>query len=426
MAIKINLIIKILRTSIFFSFLLIFSNVVLGEDYKDSIIAVVNDRVILKSEVQEAINNLTKEEITKDYSTLNQEAVIKKIIDKLISDSLLIQAADRFGIAISDIALEKRILELSKKQNLTMNDFRENIIKNGMRYEVFVKRMRDNMTIEALFVSQFYSRMNVTEEEVDNFIQRENIDEYGELEFDIIELVINDENKIINQESIQEIYEYSKTNTFLETKSFFQKFDLNVRNIGKVKRNELPDLFVKALLDKKDGEITSLIKSSKGYHVLRVVSVTNMASTLVDEYKVRHILIKPNPMKTDKDVKNQLYELRNNIKNIDDFADYAKRYSEDDASAIRGGDLNWQRERNLVAEFSSVMRNTPVDTISDPFISQFGWHILYLENKRTVDDARSVIRQNVAKAIRINKAKRERDDWMAKLKDQAYIDIKGY
>ena len=118
--------------------------------------------------------------------------------------------------------------------------------------------------------------------------------------------------------------------------------------------------------------------------------------------------------------------MRNTIKNIDDFSDIAKKYSEDNASAIRGGDLNWQRSKNLVPEFSDVMEKTPIGTISDPFVSQYGWHILFLENKRTVDDARSVIRNNVAQAIRVNKAKRERDDWMAKLKDQAYINIKEF
>ena len=397
-----------------------------GETYKDRIIAVVNDKVILQSEVQNAIDSLTKDEITKEYSTLNERDIIKRIVDKLINESLLIQAADRFGVSISDIALEKNILDLAAKENLTIDEFREKVIKSGIKYDVFVSKIRDKMTVEALFVSQFYSRMNVTEDEVDNFIRRENIDEYGQLEFDLIELVIEDEEKIISSEVIEEIYNFSRENTFLSARDKFRNFRISVRNIGIVEKNELPNLFVEALLDKKDGEVTDIIKSSKGYHILKVVSVSNKTSTMVDEYKVSHILLKPNPMKTDKDIKNQLFELRNTIKNIDDFSDIAKKYSEDNTSAIRGGDLNWQRTKNLVSEFSSVMEKTPIGTVSDPFVSQFGWHILFLENKRTVDDARSIIRNNVAKAIRVNKAKRERDDWMAKLKDQAYINIKEF
>ncbi len=399
---------------------------VYGEEYKDRIIAVVNDKVILQSEVQDAIDNLTQDEITKEFSTLNERDIIKKVVDKLVNESLLVQAADRFGISISDIALEKNILDLAAKENLTINEFRDKIIKSGIKYDVFVSKIRDKMTVEALFISQFYTRMNVTEEEVDNFIKRENIDEYGQLEFDLIELVIEDEEKIIENKVIEEIYDFSRENTFLNARDKFRNFNISVRNIGVVKKDELPNLFVEALLDKKDGEITDIIKSSRGYHILKIVSVSNKASTMIDEYKVRHILIKPNPMKSDKDIKNQLFEMRNTIKNIDDFSDFAKKYSEDNVSAIRGGDLNWQRAKNLVPEFSDVMEKTPIGTISDPFVSQFGWHILFLENKRTVDDARSIIRNNVAQAIRVNKAKREKDDWMAKLKDQAYINIKEF
>ena len=414
------------RKTLILSIMLLLPYLGNGETYKDRIIAVVNDKVILQSEVQNAIDSLTKDEITKEYSTLNERDIIKRIVDKLINESLLIQAADRFGVSISDIALEKNILDLAAKENLTIDEFREKVIKSGIKYDVFVSKIRDKMTVEALFVSQFYSRMNVTEDEVDNFIRRENIDEYGQLEFDLIELVIEDEEKIISSEVIEEIYNFSRENTFLSARDKFRNFRISVRNIGIVEKNELPNLFVEALLDKKDGEVTEIIKSSKGYHILKVVSVSNKTSTMVDEYKVSHILLKPNPMKTDKDIKNQLFELRNTIKNIDDFSDIAKKYSEDNTSAIRGGDLNWQRTKNLVSEFSSVMEKTPIGTVSDPFVSQFGWHILFLENKRTVDDARSIIRNNVAKAIRVNKAKRERDDWMAKLKDQAYINIKEF
>ena len=160
---------------------------VYGEEYKDRIIAVVNDKVILQSEVQDAIDNLTQDEITKEFSTLNERDIIKKVVDKLVNESLLVQAADRFGISISDIALEKNILDLAAKENLTINEFRDKIIKSGIKYDVFVSKIRDKMTVEALFISQFYTRMNVTEEEVDNFIKRENIDEYGQFsEYDIL------------------------------------------------------------------------------------------------------------------------------------------------------------------------------------------------------------------------------------------------
>ena len=126
------------------------------------------------------------------------------------------------------------------------------------------------------------------------------------------------------------------------------------------------------------------------------------------------------------EIKNKLLDMKNEIKDLDDFILFAKKFSEDQGSGYKGGDLGYRRPKALVEEFSDVMKNTPLKKISDPFQSRFGWHILYVENMRSVDDTKSLIRKNVANVIRSNKAKLERDDWVAKLKEQAYIEIKEF
>ncbi len=394
--------------------------------YDDSVIVIVNDKVILKSEIQDVINNLSQEEIIKEYSTLSEKEVINKVIEKMIDRNLVLQAAERYDINISDIALENKLQEIASRQNITINELRNLVISNGLDYQRYIKELRDEMTVDALFVSQFYSRANVTEEEVDNFIRRENINEQGNIQYEIIEFVITDEDKIIDQSSIDSIYSYAIKTNFTETKEKFNEYDIKITNLGLVSTDSLPLLYVNALKNIKSNEYTDIIISSKGYHVLKILSAKNQDIAYVDEFKVRHILIKPDPMTSDREVKQKLFELRDKISNVDEFAENAKKYSVDYASAYNGGDLNWQRSRNLVPEFASIMEKTPLNTISDPFSTQFGWHILYVENKRTVDDAQSIIRNNVANTIRANKAKREKDNWKAKLKDQAYIEIKEF
>ena len=394
--------------------------------YDDRIIVIVNDKVILKSEVQNAIDNLSQEEIIKEYSTLSEREIIDKIIEKMIDKNLILQAAERYDIKISDIALESKLQEIASRQKLTINELRDLIISSGSDYQRYIRELRDEMTIDALFVSQFYSRANVTEEEVDNFIRREKINEQGNIQYEIIEFVINDEEKTIEKSSIDKIYSYAIKTNFTEAKKKFSTHDIKITNLGVVDVNVLPRLYVDALKNIKSNEYTDVISSSKGYHILKVLSAKNQDIAYVDEYKVRHILIKPDPMTTDREVKQKLFKLRDEISNVDEFAENAKKYSADLVSAFNGGDLNWQRSKNLVPEFASIMEKTPINTISDPFSTQFGWHILFVENKRTVDDAQSIIRANVANAIRANKAKREKDDWKAKLKDQAFIEIKEF
>ncbi len=397
-----------------------------SSEYNDKIIAIVNDQVILKSEVQDMIDNLSPEIIAKEYSTLSDTEIIKKVLDNLIETSLLVQAADRFGIQISDIALENELQRLASSKKLSVDNFRKTLIEQGQNYPKFLEDLRDKMTIETLFVSQFYSRMNVTEEEVENFIERENVNQYGDIQYDLIEFVVKDEDKKLNLESINQLYQSILKNGFNNTKSIYDGLEIEINNIGIVNREKLPNIFLEALTEPLNEKYTKLIKSSKGYHILHVVDSVNRTSSIVTEYKVRHILLSTNVMSSDEDIKNKLLTIKNEITDIDDFILNAKKYSDDKASGFKGGDLGYQRTSALVKEFADVMKKTPLKKISEPFQSRFGWHILYVENIRSVDDTKSIIRKNIAKMIRANKAKVERDDWVAKLKDQAYIEVKEF
>jgi len=397
-----------------------------ASDYDDRIIAIVNDKVILKSEVQNVIDNLSPEIITKEYSMLSDQEIINKALQNLVETNLLIQAADRFGIKISDIALENEIKRIASTQNLSINDFRMAIIDQGGNYSKFINDLRNKMTIETLFVSQFYSRMNVTEEEVENFIKREDINQYGNIEYDLIEFVIEDEQKELTPEIINDVYLSILEQGFNNTKVKYNNLNIKIKNIGLIEQDKLPSVFLKALTGKLNDKFTELITSSKGYHVLNVVDSINKTSSIVNEYKVRHILLKPNVMTDGEEINKKLLDMKNQIKSLDDFILLAKKFSEDKGSGYKGGDLGYQRPKALVKEFADIMKSTPLKKISDPFQTRFGWHILYVENVRSIDDTKSLVRKNIANIIRSNKAKAERDDWVAKLKEQAYIEIKEF
>ena len=397
-----------------------------AENYNDKIIAIVNDKVILKSEVQNMIDNLSPSVIAKSYSMLSDDEIINKALQSLIETSLLIQAAERFGIKVSDIALENELQRIAASEKLSINDFRNILIQQGKDYSKFVSDLRDRMTIETLFVSQFYSRMNVTEEEVENFIERENIYQYGNIDYDLVEFVIRDETKKLNTKEIDNIYKSILNQGFNNTKVEYSDLNIQINNLGIINQDKLPDLFLEALQDKLNDQYTKVISSSKGYHILNVVDSVNKSSSIITEYKVRHILLSPDVMTSNESIKKRLLMLKNEIKDLDDFILNAKKYSVDKVSGYKGGDLGYQRPSGLVKEFADVMKETPLKKISDPFQSRFGWHILYIENIRSVDDTKSLVRKNIAKVIRADKAKAERDDWVAKLKNQAYIEIKEF
>ena len=401
-------------------------NLVAAENYDDKIMAIVNDKVILKSEVQLAIDYLSPDIITKEYMGLNDQEIIKKVLEGLIETSLLIQAADRYGINISDIALENKISEIARSKKMTINDLRNNIIKSGQDYTSYAQDIKNQMTVETLFISQFYSRMNVTEEEIENFIKREKINQYGNFEYDLIEFVILDEDKLLSPDNIKNIYSNIKLEGFINTQNKYPNISIEVKTLGLVTSDKLPNIFIKAIHDISNGEYTKVITSSKGYHVLKILESENKASSFVNEYKVSHILLKPDVMTSSETIREKLITIRNEIKGLEDFKVFAKKYSIDKASGFRGGDLGYVRLKSLVPAFASKLKTTPIKKISDPFQSRFGWHILYIENIRSIDDTNTIVRKNIAQRIRIDKATHERNDWVAKLKDQAYIELKEF
>jgi peptidyl-prolyl cis-trans isomerase SurA len=144
---------------------------------------------------------------------------------------------------------------------------------------------------------------------------------------------------------------------------------------------------------------------------------------LIEEFKVSHILMKTNPMEDSNYVKNKFYEIKSQAIKNNDFSSYAKKYSLDSASAIKGGSLGWIEKRLVVPEFGSVMSNLEVGKISEPFKTQYGWHILYLEDKRIKNITDNIIRNKAVNILKERKVQVAKKEWLTKLKDQAYIEI---
>ena len=419
---------KISQLLLFFFIILIFSSAMAqsAEIKKDEIIAVVNDRVILRSDVEEEIKKIETTVLVKDFADLTEREILDKILEKMILDNLLIQATERFGINISDIAVENSLKQIAQKESVSLTQLRNNIINSGKNYPEYVEELRTKIAVDELFRTQFYSRIRVSDDEIENFLKNEKLPGTVESEYDISELVILDESKTTDKFKIDELFSDLTTLDFEEVKNKYTNFNIKINHHGKTKENELPDIFVRALKGLNANSYTKVIESGIGYHILKLNNLESGGQVFVNEYKVYHILLRPDVMTAEKEIQEKLFKLRDEIKGLDEFINFAKRYSEDKASGVKGGDLGWVRVSSLVKEFSDVMMKTPVKKISDPFKSRFGWHILYLENIRSIDDTDTRMKKNAAHQIRIIKAQREREDWIAKLREQAYIEIKDF
>jgi peptidyl-prolyl cis-trans isomerase SurA len=397
--------------------IILFTLAILNVAYalEDKIIAVVNDNVVLKSELNNKLTTINLE----GASRLDAAKLKRNVLDQLIEESLLEQAANRLGIYISDIDLQNRIKLIAQNKNLTVLQLKEAVEAQNINYLKYLKDLKRRIQIEELFRIQFTSRAYVSEEEIQSYLKSNNNLKNNNNVMSIREYLIEDENNQLDFTKANILVNSIKTNGLEDTQNRYPNIKININNLNEIHFTKLPDIYQNNLNILDQNSYTNLFKTGKGYVFLKLVS----SSMYIDEYKVSHILLKTNPMENLKSLKETFYKIKREAAEKNNFSDHAQKYSLDKASAIKGGSLGWINKKLVVPEFGRIMSNINVGGISEPFKTQFGWHILYLEDKRIKNISNDVVRNQVVAILKERKVKVAKREWLAKLKDQAYIEI---
>ena len=382
---------------------------------EDKIIAIVNDNVILKSELNSKLATINFESVNR----LEAAKLKRQVLDQLIEESLLKQAANRLGIIISDIDLQNRIKLIAQNQNLTVLQLKGAVEAQNIDYIEYLKDIRKRIQIEELFRTQFTSRAYVSEEEIKSYLKNnDNLKNINNI-VNVREHLIEDGDNELDFSKVNILVNSIKVNGLDDTKGRYQNLKIDITDLNEISFRDLPDIYQSNLniLDKNG--YTNLFKTGKGFVFLKVIK----GSMFSEEYKVSHILMKTNPMENIKSLKEKFYKIKREALEEKNFSDHAQKYSLDKTSATNGGSLGWIDKQLVVPEFRKVMTNINVGEISEPFKTQFGWHILYLEDKRIKNISNNVARNQVTSILKERKVKVAKREWLAKLKDQAYIEI---
>ena len=382
--------------------------------YQDKIIAIVNDNVVLESELIEKLGTINLDKINK----LQLAKLKNDILDKLIEELLLEQAANRLGINISDTDLRNTIKQIAEGQNLTVLQLKDAVEAQNIDYLKYLDNLRRKVQIQELYRTQFTSRAYVSEEELESYLKKNNLANEVNIKLNLTEYLIEDESKKIDSAKMHIIVSSIIQNGHNDTKKRYPNYEIIVNKMDNVLLKDLPNIYQNNLkiLDAK--KFSKSFRTGRG-HVLLKVDSSNL---LIEEFKVSHILMKTNPMEDSSYIKNKFYEIKNQAKNNNNFSNYARKYSRDTASAVKGGSLGWIEERLVVPEFGSVMKNLEIGEISEPFKTQYGWHIIYLEDKRIKNIADNIVRNKAINILKERKVQIAKKEWLTKLKDQAYIE----
>ena len=402
---KINFLVMILALTIF--------NI--SYSLEDKIIAIVNDDVVLKSEFNNQLSSID----TQGISRLEAAKLKKDVLDQLIEESLLEQAANRLGIYISDIDLQNQIKAIAKNKNLTVLQLKEAVEAQNIDYLRYLKNLRKKIQIQELFRTQFTSRAYISTEEIESFLKNNNYTKSVDNQISIREYLIEDEKDKLDFSKVNILVRNIKLNGIEDTKNRYPNLKINITDLNESIYTNLPDIYQNNLKVLNHNGYSELFKTGKGYVFLEVIS----GSMFSEEYKVSHILMRTNPMENLKSLKNKFDDIKRNAMEQNNFSEYAQRYSADKASAINGGSLGWIEKQLVVPEFRNIMVNINIGDISEPFKTQYGWHILYLEDKRIKNISDNVLKNQAMSILRERKVSVAKREWLAKLKDQAYIEI---
>jgi len=402
-------------------------------DLLDGIAAVVNDGVVLKSELDLETQRIIERLSTQGTQPPPVSTLAPQILERLIIKRIQLQRAERVGIQIPDEALNQALAGIAQRNGTTLSELPAMLASQGVEYSGFRSELREQLAIDQLRQRDVIARINVTPRELDEHIQRQagRATQNEEYKLSHILVSIPSDASVDNisaaERKVQEILERARSGESFYDLAIAMSDGQNALNGGELgwrHGNELPTLFADLVPGLGPGQISEPTRSASGFHLVRLDEQRGTDPIMENQTHARHILITTNEVLDDGAARQKLDEIRQQLIAGDDFEAVATVMSEDPGSAINGGDLGWTGPGVFVPEFQAVCDALEVDEISEPFQSPFGWHIIQLLGRRVQDMTEEVERREAIMAIRNSKLEEETELWARRLRDQAFVEYK--
>ncbi len=400
----------------------------------DRIIAIVDDDVIMQSELDQQVSRV-RDELRRAGTEAPPISVLRRqVMERLILQNIQLQLAERTGVVVTEDALDRAIADIAQKNKLSPDQFREILASEGYDYAVFRQDIRQEILLSRLRREEVEKRLQVSDREIDNFLLNEQGGTSNEGEYQVAHILISiptgatdDERRTARERADEAVARVAAGEEFGDVAVAMSDGQdaLEGGELGWRELNEIPTLFGDVVRDFEIGQISNLITSPSGYHLIKLKGKRTGETVMLEQTKVRHILVSPGELLTSKEALNRLEQLRLRLENGDDFATLARTNSDDRGSALQGGDLDWVSPGQMVPEFEEVMLATPVGELSQPFRSEFGWHVLEVLGKRNYDGTEEVRRARAREAILQRKREEANQDWLRRLRDEAYVELRN-
>ena len=399
----------------------------------DRVVAIVDTDVVMQSQLDQRVREV-QQTIAKRGDSLPPEHVLgQQVLERLIIENIQLQIGDRSGIRITDEELNQAVGTIAQRNNLSLEQFRAALERDGLSYEDAREQIRREMIISRVRQRRVAERIQVSDQEVENFLASESGKMQLSVEYRLANILIRVPDAASAEEiqaadrRAQELYQQLQQGADfaqLAIASSASETALEGGNMGWRKAAQLPTPFDSMIGALSVGETTEPVRTPGGFILIKLLEKRGGETQVRDEVHVRHVLIKPSEIRSEAETKRLAERVYERIMAGEDFAELAKDFSEDPGSALNGGDLNWIDPNALVPEFRAVMAQTESGEVSKPFKSAFGWHVLQVMGRRATDGSEQFRKQQALSVLRNRKYEDELQAWLRQIRDEAYVESK--
>jgi len=402
----------------------LFAAFILQANSLDRVAVIVNDGVVLESEINQKITDIEKASALNGEKLPSKDEIRNKVIEELILEELQLQVADQVGIKISDEELNVTLKRLAQQSDLDLESFIKFVEDQGDSYEQVRENVKRTMKIQRVQQGRIQNKIQITREELNNFLNTEEAKSQLGPELGVKQILVRNN----SDKNIDEVYQIAKqqieaginpTEVFKNLSEDQNGGDLGYRNITK-----FPGVFQDPINELEIGEFSEVIETGAGKHILYLDDKRGPMVTFEKQWEVRHILLIPNRIRDENDSEDAITEIRNRIISGESFGELAREFSDDPGSKQEGGRLDWAPEGTYAPEFEKVMTESSENQISEPFLTQFGWHILEVTGIRVVDKTNERMEDQAFSYLFNRKFQEELETDLQELRAEAFVEIK--
>jgi peptidyl-prolyl cis-trans isomerase SurA len=399
----------------------------------DRIVAVVDNSVIMESELVQRVDDIRRNLLAEGRKMPPDDILRSQILERMVLEQIQLDQSKRIGIKIDDTSLNDSLTGIARQNGFSLDEFAEHLRTEGYQWSAFREQLRNEMAINQLRQRRVNQRVRITDGELDRFLASGQARQLFDAELRLGHIMVAipdgaspDQLKLAEDKARDVISRLKSGADFSDQATRYSdgQSALEGGDLGWRPAAQWPAFFTDAVIDLKAGELAGPLRAGNGFHILKVIDRRGGDQQLVDQFLVRHILIRPTALRSNEEGERLIRELQERIARGEDMGRLAREFSDDPGSARNGGSLEWVTPGDMVEEFDKRMLSTPVGKVSEPFRTEYGWHVLRVDSIRTADMSEEYRRLRARQALHQRRFAEELEVWMTELRQEAYVDIR--